>query len=192
MAAMPRRLATISGTAAALVAFIAPTPASAGVLQAGADTCPTLGPVTQHFSRYGDDADYQLVPGGDFADDHGWALDGAQTQDGALALGRGDSATSPAFCATVDHPTFRFFTRGGGGGDGGKVELLWTDDTGADRSRLVGLVGAGRSWSPTLPMELSSVLRLVSGDVTPVRLRISSFTRNLQVDNVYVDPARAR
>jgi hypothetical protein len=187
---MFRRLATITGTAAALVAFIAPATASAGVLQAAADACPTLGPVGQYFSKYGDNANYQLLPGGAFDSGAQWSLEHAQVNDNALAFDRGGSATSPEFCATVDHPTLRFFARGDG--DVGKVELLWTDDAGVERTKGVGMFMAGRSWAPAAPMQLSSVLGLVAGDIVAVRLRITAVTSDLQVDDVYVDPARAR
>jgi hypothetical protein len=191
--AMLRRLATITGTAVALAAFIAPSPASAAVRQAAPDECPTLGPVGRWFADHGDAADYQLLPDGDFAaGGAGWELDGASVKNGALAFERGGSATSPAFCATVDHPTFRFLVRGDGRVDAGTVQLLWTDAAGAERRRVVGGVLGFARWAPSLPMRLSSVLGLADGDVASVRLRITAHTPGLQVDDVYVDPARAR
>jgi hypothetical protein len=193
MHGMFRRLATITGTAAALVAFIAPTTASAAARPAATDACPTLGPVGKYFADQGDGADYQLIPDGDFAaGGAGWELDDAEVKGGALTFERRGTATSPAFCATLDHPTFRFRVRGDRKVDTGTVALLWTDGAGVERRRTVGAVLGLRSWSASPVMELSSMLGLRYGEVVSVRLEITANTPGLQVDDVYVDPARAR
>ena len=81
---------------------------------------------SQPFARWGDMSNYVLMPGGSFeAGSPVWVLSGgAKTAAGnesyhvraasdvsSLALPAGSSATSPAACTSIYHPTMRFFLR---------------------------------------------------------------------------------
>jgi hypothetical protein len=151
-------------------------------------------PTTQPFKSYGDSANYVTVPGGQFADgDAAWRLTGAAAvEDGALALPRGSSATSPAMCVSRDRPTLRFFTRDRGSLLSNlKIEILYR---GLPPIPLVqpGLI-TGSSWEPSLtfPILVNQLAGLTAGD-DEVSFRFTALGGSWGVDGVYVDPISRR
>jgi hypothetical protein len=148
------------------------------------------GPTSKPFSRYLDFADYVPVPGGDFEGGDAWSLNGASvvssSGDHSLSIPRGASATSPAFCGGVDHPTVRLFAKGGGLLGLMQVTVNYTDGAGLLRSQPLGLVLPSLNWQPSLPLLTLSGLPLLTGSQLSVTL--TAISGNFQVDDVYVDP----
>jgi hypothetical protein len=196
--------------ALALVAF--PALASAG--------CPDQ-PTSKIFSIFGDNQYYSEVPNGDFdGSTYGWMLDNAKTegtdsltrrnapyltQDGkSLKLDRQSYAVSPPICVSERHPSFRFFARKKGRGNGDlSVRLLYTT-TGGDMNLVrVGTLDSDAydAWglSPSLP--LWSALPLQGQETAQIRLVFdygyldngapeSGVRNQWRIDEVYVDPYR--
>jgi hypothetical protein len=195
----PRSLVALA--AASLVAAVAATPASAAI---GFSDChsPASAPV---FSPWWDATDYFLAPDGGFENGaDGWALDDASVVSGnesyavsgagasALALGAGDSATSPAVCVGLEHPTFRFFVKRTGGSPLSSlgVSVVLPDGTALP----VGAVTGSSTWQPS-PVLLvgANLLPLVTGGYsTDVEFRFTPNSGTWQVDDVYVDPRGSR
>src|SRR4051794_40927743 len=118
----PRRIALVSAVLG-MMALTAPA-AHAGLLVPTAAGC-APGGLEQPFLRWGDPARYVLAPdGGCEAGAAGWSRSGAETmadnesfyvhaagESAALELQPGGSATSPAMCVGIEHPTLRLFAR---------------------------------------------------------------------------------
>jgi hypothetical protein len=158
------------------------------------------------FLPWADPAQYVLAPDGAMdgrAD--GWDLSNADVvadnepfevrgpgELAALHIGPGGSATSPAMCVTLSHPTLRFFARNAGDAGGAlAVEVLFEDPLGRVRSLPIGLVGGAVRWSPTLPMPIvANLLALLPGGGTPVAFRFTPVGEGSEwmIDDVYVDP----
>lgn len=197
--------------AAALTAIIAlaagAATANAGVLVASAPDCAAQS-LSKTFLPWWDIADYTALSGGDFegAGD-GWSM----TADAAIAAGNesydvggaddsrslslpaGASATSPAICVGLSHPTVRFFAKRQSGGWPSlaslRVEVLFETSTGAVTSLPIGSVAAGGSWQATSPMPVvANLLALLPGERTPVAFRFTAHGAGFSVDDVWVDP----
>jgi hypothetical protein len=196
----PRRL-VIGLAAAACGLAVAAAPASAGPLVASAGDCAPQS-LSKPFLPWGDIADYTPLGGGDFESAAaGWSLSsGASVTGGgssyfggssALTLPAGSSATSPAICVGIEHPTMRFFVKRASGGlltTGMRVEVLFEDAGGTVRDLTIGLTGAITSWQPTIPYPLIANLLAPEGDRTPVAFRFTALGGTMAVDDVYVDP----
>ena len=152
-------------------------------------------------------ASYAPAPDGGFeAGAKGWNLSGATVvadnetyhvggagDDTSLRVPAGDSATSPAFCVGLEHPTARFFAKRVGGSllSTLRVDVEFEDASGATHFLPVGVVALNAgSWQPSLPMLLvANLLPLLPGDHTPVALRfVPQGSGSWLVDDVYVDP----
>ena len=202
---------TVAAAIAATIASAAfASPASAGLLTQSANDCDD-GAITQPFSRFGDRADYKLVPGGSFeAGATGWTLQGgAYVASGnetyyvggsnhrrSLVLPGGSRATSAFTCVGLNEPTLRLFAkRRSGLLTSLLVEIQVKTSLGLSAwlPVLPGDVG-GSSWHPTVAMPLiANVLTLSREDRTPVRFRFTPLLfGSWQIDDVYVDPARMR
>ena len=207
------RLAERRGTAllltlaGALCALALAAPAShAGVLVASAPSC-AESDSSQVFLPWLDIANYTKAPDGGFeAGAKRWSLNGAapvagnepykvggSADDTALRVPYGGSATSPAFCVGLEHPTARFFAKRVGGSllSTLRVDVEFEDALGKTHFLPIGLVGLnGGSWQPTLPMLMvANLLPLLPGDHTPVALRfVPQGGGAWLVDDVYVDP----
>lgn len=213
MTPLLRRLATMTGTAAALVAFLAPTAQawpgwgstatkSNKARSAAPGECTALQGGAMVFLRNLDFRNYVIAPGGDFENGApGWTLQrGARLAAGqgndrstALALPGGATATSPVFCADETNPTFRMYSSTASWLPGRiHADLLWTDENGDARETAVGSDFSFRSWRATDSMLLAQVLSLVSGNATPVQLRFTGVWGGALLDDVYIDPARGR
>jgi hypothetical protein len=172
---------------------------------AEASSCQSA-PTKKAFAAFGDNADYSLVPNGNFeAGSGGWSLSGSYVQSGnesfkvgaatdakSLALKATGKAASPQFCVGIEHPTFRFFARRTSGRWGViTVKVRWMHD-GVTNETVVGAVTAGdTSWHPTPSFNLAPVLGIWNGDQSfQVQLVFDPEDSggSWAIDDVYVDP----
>ena len=202
--------------AAAIIATIASaafaSTANAGLLTASADSCDD-GPITQPFARFGDNANYKLLPGGSFeSGTPAWQLSGGAkivsgnetykvggaTHSRSLSLPNGSAAVSPFTCVGLGEPTLRLFAKR----NSALLGLVSTLNVQIQVKTSLGLslwlpvlpgdLGGG-SWHPTAQMPLiANILPLSASDKTPVRFRFSPLLGSWQIDDVYVDPFRTR
>jgi hypothetical protein len=199
--------------AASLVALAAASTAGASPARAGGDGS-LLGcghQATHPFLRWLDPLPYTLLPGGDFESGAaGWKLSGgARVVDGnepfrasgggsrSLLLPPGSSATSPPMCMGLLLPVVRWFSTGGNLLSYLRVEAVYADPSGRQRS--IDLLPGGlptRSWAPSLPaLQLMGLLNVLTLDgltsnialrFTPKGTLFGSGT--WRIDDVYVDP----
>jgi hypothetical protein len=159
----------------------------------------------QPFQPWLDPANYVSVQNGALESSSGWTLaNGAKlvtgnepwkvnksTDSRSLYLPSGSSATSPALCVTLLHPTLRFFATNSGSATAVlRVDVL-TDLLGVPTTVTIGVLAAG-SWQPTVPLAfLTNLTSAVSGSVrfrfTPV-----GAGSGFRIDDVYVDPYKQR
>jgi hypothetical protein len=208
MQGINRALIRLSALAAVtLVAAVAAPSASAGLLVASAKNCPTQA-FSKPFAQFGDSADYTPMPGGSFeAGTPAWTVTGGAkvvtgnetfkvagaTNSRSLYLPQGATATSPAMCVGIEHPTARWFAKSSGsllGLTGSMtVEVLFEDALGNVLSLPIGAGLLNASWQPSLPGVISaSLLPLLPGQKTAVAFRFRAVTGNWNVDDAYVDP----
>lgn len=157
-------------------------------------------PATQLFAPWGDDAFYQLVDGGTFeAGATGWSLasgarvvrdlnDGLSapgvTDEYALELGPGASATSPPICVTNDSLSYRFLSNAISAGTKAnlRVEVVYPTKK-ATRDNIISPVGR------SVP---SPKIKTVRGQFNRTRAVSIRFTSRddatVLVDDVYMDP----
>jgi hypothetical protein len=191
----------------AAVAAFAPSAANAGLLVSTATDC-AQETLSKPFAQFGDAASYTLVPGGAFeAGQQGWSLTGgAKVVTGnepfkvrnsadarSLYLPQGATATSPAMCVGIDHPTARWFAKSSGsllGLTGSMtVEVLFEDSLGHVLALPIGAGLLSTTWRPSLPGVISaSLLPLLPGAKTAVAFRFRALTGTWNVDDVFVDP----
>jgi hypothetical protein len=186
----------------AVLAAVAPS-ANAGLLSLATGACGQQ--ESQPFARWGDYNSYVLVPGGNFESGApGWLLTGgAQVVAGndpytggsdSLSLPAGSSATSPAACTGIDHPSARTFVRNTGSSSSRlRVFATYRLALGLPYTISLGQVSGSASWQPTAPLQMG-LLNNVLGSVTLSQSTIS-FTfvpadnsGNWQLDDVYLDP----
>ncbi len=201
---------TVLVIAGALVALAA---ASASPARAGDGSLLGCGHEPVHpFLQWLDPLPYTLLPGGDFESGAaGWKLSGgARVVDGnetfyvtkrtdshSLLLPAGSSATSPKMCMGLVLPIVRYFSSGGAALSSLRVEAVYTDSSGRQRS--LDLLPGGlptKSWSPSLPalqllgtvnaLTLNGLTSEIALRFTPRGLLFGSGTWRL--DDVYVDP----
>ena len=167
---------------------------------------------TQPFMRFLDPLPYSLLPGGDFESGaQGWKLSGgARVVSGnesfyvtsardshSLLLPSGSSATSPPMCMGLLLPIVRYFSTGGTLLSYLRVEAVYKDASGRERSLdLLPMGLPSKSWSPGLParqllgtvntLTLNGLTSQISLRFTPKGLLFGSGT--WQVDDIYVDP----
>jgi hypothetical protein len=164
-------------------------------------------PESQTFLPWKDAAEYTPAPGGNFeAASPAWALTGgAAVASGnesynvsgkgarALALPAGGSATSPATCTSIYHPTVRFFVRNTGSASSRlTVQALYPGLLGKTQVATVGTISGSSTWqpSPTLGLLVPDLLSTVSLGKTTIAFRFIPADRagSWQVDDVYIDP----
>ncbi|MDX6676486.1 MAG: hypothetical protein QOE31_538 [Solirubrobacteraceae bacterium] len=186
--------------------------ANAGVLVSSATDCDDQ-TLSQPFAPWLDVAQYTPLSGGDFESAAaGWALTGGSAVAGgneiyhvaggadasSLTIPSGGSATSPAICVGLEHPTVRFFAKRNSGGPLGlstlRVDVLFENNLGLVNSLPIGVVSGSSSWQPTLPMTvLASLLPLLPGEHTPVAFRFTPMLGgNWSIDDIQVDPYQRR
>ena len=164
------------------------------------------------FLRFLDPLPYTLAPDGGFeADAAGWKLSGgAKVVSGnesfylsgfgtkSLQIPSGGSATSPPMCVGLILPVVRFVATGGTLLSTLKVEAVWTDTAGGQRSLALPpvVLGGARNWAPTLPLlQLGGVLNALTlnGLTTSMSFRFTPRgglfgSGTWKIDDVYVDP----
>lgn len=186
-----------------------------GAKPAAACTTPTT---TKAFAKFGDKADYAHAPGGDFETGaKGWKLENAKVVSGndttGVATGKSSillgvsrfggaaEATSPEFCVTQDHPTFRAVVRSTGAafqsGFGSNILYRTTADLGTSYLDLVGTQSARSAWAPTEINPLAAAIpdaKFKQGVLVRIKYYLPSYNvrdgGQIQVDNVMVDPYR--
>jgi hypothetical protein len=73
------------------------------------------------------------------------------------------------------------------------VEVLFEGLGGVVKSLPIGVVLGGSKWQPTLPFPVvANLLPLLPGQMTPVAFRFTARGGTWQVDDVYIDPWKAR
>jgi hypothetical protein len=202
-----RARAALATSTIAVIAALAPSAANAGLLVSTATSCDAQ-TFSRPFAQFGDLANYTLVPGGAFeAGQPAWSVTGgAKVVSGnesfkvrsagdsrSLYLPQGATATSPAMCVGIEHPTARWFAKSSGsllGLTGSMtVEVLFEDSLGQTVSLPIGAGVLSTSWQPSLPGVVSaSLLPLLPGQKTAVAFRFGAVTGSWNVDDVYVDP----
>ena len=202
-----RSLRTTAAAVTAVVALAAgATTANAGVLVASSPSCDDQA-LSKPFLPWLDVADYTALSGGDFESGAaGWSLDnsavaggnepyrvGAATDSKSLSLSSGGSATSPAICVGITHPTIRFFAKRRSGGmlstSTLRVDVLFETASGDVASLPIGLVLNGGSWQVTSPFAVvANLLPLLPGETTPVAFRFTAQGADWSIDDVWVDP----
>ena len=119
---------------------------------------------SQPFARWGDTTNYVLMPGGSFeAGSPSWTLSGgakaaagnetyyvrSASDASSMTLPTGGSATSPAACTSIYHPTMRFFVRNTGASTSQlKVEALYPGLLGGVQVAKLGVLNATSAGSP--------------------------------------------
>jgi hypothetical protein len=184
-------------------AAIAAPPAHAGLLVNTVGSCNA--PVSKPFAKFGDYADYKAVPGGSFeVGDKAWSLNRASVVSGnesyyvrsrtdsrSLRLTPGASATSPAVCVGLEHPTLRYFVRSSGLLPAMTVEVLTETSLGVVVPVPIGAGLLSSSWRPSMRhVVLVNLLPLLPDNYTPVAFRFRSVLGTWHIDDVYVDPMR--
>jgi hypothetical protein len=166
------------------------------------------------FMRWLDPMLYTEAPGGDFeSGTSGWTLSGgARLVSGnesfnvggagsrSLYLPPGSSATSPAMCIEVLHPTVRYFAKNRGSVilSDLLVQVVFKDPlSGKIRALPAGVHTGGSRWHPSLPsLVLLDLLAPVLGDrgqlEVAFRFRPVGLGAQWQIDDLYVDPLRNR
>ncbi|MEA2195503.1 MAG: hypothetical protein QOG42_1937 [Solirubrobacteraceae bacterium] len=202
-----RTFRTAAAAVTAVVALAAgATTANAGVLVASSPNCDDQA-MSKTFLPWLDLADYTALSGADFETGAtGWSLDASAVATGnepyrvggandakSLALPSGASATSPAICVGITHPSIRFFAKRRSGGVVStstlRVDVLFETSTGAVVSLPIGSVANGGSWQATSPMLIvANLLPLLPGETTPVAFRFTAQGGDWSIDDVWVDP----
>lgn len=195
------RLLRFYGITVLVLAVLAATaggPASASL------TCPGQTYV-QPFRPWLDSANYVGVQNGALENSTGWTLAGGaklvsgnepwkvnrSTDSLSLLLPSGSSATSPALCVTLLHPTLRFFAMNAGASTTTMRVDAVTSVLGVRLATPVGLLTAG-SWQPTPALLfLDNLVSPVSGTVQ-FRFTPIGSSSGWRVDDVYVDPYKQR
>jgi hypothetical protein len=206
-----KRAVAIIGVSAA--AFVGPAAGQAGTFAESAQSCAGR-TYSQPFLRWLDPFRYVLAPRGNFeSGTSGWTLKGgAAIVSGnepfyasgpgtrSLYLPAGSSATTPAMCVGILHPTVRYFAKNRGTIllSSLTVEVLFEDPlTRNVRALPVGVHTGGSSWHPSLPaVVLLDLLAPVLGKdgelAVAFRFRPVGLGARWQIDDVYVDPLRNR
>ena len=164
------------------------------------------------FLRFLDPLPYTLAPDGGFeAGAAGWQLSGgAKVVSGnnsfnlsgggskSLQIPSGGSATSPPMCVPLLLPVVRFAATGGTLLSTLKVEAVWKDAAGRQKSieLLPVVLGGARNWAPTLPLlQLGGALNALTlnGLTTTMSFRFTPRgglfgSGTWKIDDIYVDP----
>jgi len=200
-----RRPRVLAGLLALACSLALPAGARTGVLVDAAPSCEDR-TLERPFLRWLDPMSYTLAPDGTFsgrargwerhgarivADNEPWRVHG-DTVTAALDLPRGSSATSPAICVGLEHPTLRLFARNTGSALGElRVDVRFEDALGTVHTAPIGLVTGAGTWEPTLPLPIvANLLPLLPGQHTPVAFRFTPVGAGSawRIDDVYVDP----
>ncbi len=221
---MPSRLPLRSSLLASLAALAAfPAGASAaysfptvgGALAAAACATP---PTWQAFTKLSDSAYYALAPGGDFETAGlGWTLKNAKIVAGnesvgivpgtksvllgASRYGGAAEVTSPEFCVTRDHPSFRFLLRSVGStyrsGFGSNIVYRTISNLGTSYLDTVDIAYGSKTWAASPKTPLATAIpdaKFAEGVLVKIKFYLPSYNvregGQLQIDNLLIDPYR--
>ena len=197
--------AVAASSSVAMLAAIAPS-AHAGLLSLTTGDCGLT--ASEPFAQWGDTTSYTLVPGGTFEPGSAsWALTGgAQVVAGnesydvsgrgsnSLSLPAGSSATSPATCTGLDHPSARLFVRNTGSSSSRlNVYATYRLLLGLPYTISLGQLSGSASWQPSSVLQ-RGLLNNVLGSLTLSQSTISfrfvpaDSTGHWSIDDVYLDP----
>jgi hypothetical protein len=163
---------------------------------------------SQPFARWGDTANYVLMPGGGFeAGGPSWARSGGSapaagnetyyvrsaSDSASMTLPSGGAAASPVACTSIYHPTMRFFLRNtGAAGSQLLVEALYPGLLGGVQVAKLGVLRATSAWqpSPVMTLGVTNLLATLSLNRTTIAFRFTPLdgTGAWRVDDVYLDP----
>ena len=163
---------------------------------------------SQPFARWGDNNSYTLVTGGTFeAGSLPWVLSSgasvaagnesyyvnASSDRNSLSLPSGSSATSPAVCTSIYHPTLRLFVSNSGSASSRlRVEALYPGLLGGVQVARLGELGGIATWqpSPELQLTVTNLFATLSLSQTAIAFRFTPEGAGGQwrIDDVYLDP----
>lgn len=159
---------------------------------------------------WNDPLQYVLVPGGALESrPRTWSFQGdtrfvrgnepfhvhSDNDQYSLLLDLGASATTAPVCIQTDYSVLRFFARRtqGESSDGLAVDVVYTDFGGTRRSLRIGDVPNNGSWAPTATLPVFANIPLTREPGSDVAFRFTPEAGSAwQVDDVYVDPWRAK
>jgi hypothetical protein len=170
-----------------------------------ATSCPD-NKFVQPFTPWGDYNYYVLMPKGSLENTSGWQLTGGAklvnenepwkvsgSKDAyALSLPSGSSATTPTACISLAYPFMRFFLANSGSSTTTlKVEAI-TKVNQSQQTLTIGKLTAGSAWKPSDQLFVGlNLLNLTPGEIqfrfTPV-----GTNSGWRIDDVYLDPFKAR
>jgi hypothetical protein len=200
------RLVLLVAAAAALSAAFSAGPAAAGL----GIQCPD--PSSQPFQSWDDNSFYAFAPDGGLENGgSGWTLSGgarvvdgnesffvhAGSDDSALALPSGSSATTPPMCIGLLSGHMRFFlANGGSSGSKLKVQVLYGGGLGgllSTAGRILGVsdlgyLKAGSSWQPSAEVEMLGGTAPLLTQYVQFRFTPADGTGAWRIDDVYLDP----
>src|SRR4051812_21465432 len=202
-----RRAASLAAFSSLAIAVAAAPAAQANVLSLLPGSCGSE-VYSQPFAQWGDNANYTLIPGGSFeAGSTPWLKSGgaavadgnesyyvtAAGDDNSLSLPGGSSATSPAACASIYHPTLRLFVKNAGSSSSRlKVEALYPGLLGGVQVAKLASLSGTSAWSPSpvLQLTVTNLLATLSLSRTAIAYRFTpqDSTGRWSIDDVYLDP----
>jgi hypothetical protein len=194
------RAVTLAALSALTVGALSASGAQADVLSLLPGSCGNQ-PESQPFAPWGDYNNYTPVAGGSFQPGSvPWTLSGdagvvsgTGSFSSSLSLPGGSSATSPASCTNIYHPTLRMFLLNTGSPSSKlTVQALYPGLLGSVQTATIGELTGSSTWepSPAMTLTLSNLLATLSLDQTAVAFRFtpSDSTGDWQIDDVYLDP----
>jgi hypothetical protein len=193
--------------AAGAVLAVGASAAHADILSVLPGTCGSQ-PESQPFAQWGDNNNYTPMPGGSFEPGTpAWQLsNGAAVVWGnesfnvaggshSLRLPTGSSATSPAACTGVDHPSARLFVRNTGSSSSRlNVWATYPPVLGLLPDRVyLGQLSGSSSWQPSSPVVmglLNNTIGSVNLGETTVSLTFApaDSSGSWSIDDVELDP----
>jgi hypothetical protein len=207
MNGLKRRVMLAAITAVAMTGAIA-APANAGILTASATDCGDES-LSQPFARFGDKAQYKVVPGGSFEGSlTNWTLTGGakvvtgnepwkvggSTHSKSLTLPVGSSVVTAPTCVGIHEPTLRIFAKKNSGLLSTlAVSVYVKTSLGLVVPVPVGVIAGNGKWNPSPTMLIvANLLPLLPNDRTPVAFQFTPLLGSWQIDDIYVDPYRYR
>ncbi len=168
-------------------------------------TACSVGPLSQPFRLWGDNATYEMVAGGDFEGSlDGWTLQGGATQSSgseqfgvtgsvgssSLELPQGAVAVAPPTCVNIPHPTARLFVQSSSPGARLQVQAVY--DNGAHSVTIPAgpAVKSSADWQPSQALNIHPVvIPALHGQGTAlITLQFTATHGTVFIDDVFVDP----
>lgn len=201
------RVAIGAACTSALLGAFGAAGAQAGILSVLPGSC-TNQPASQPFAKWGDTNSYTPVPGGSFeASTPAWTLSGSakivsgnetyyvasKSDSHSLSLPSGSTATSPASCTNIYHPTVRLFVQNTGASTSHlTVQALYPGLLGSVQTATLANLTGTSTWQPSPAMTLlvTNLLATLSLDQTAIAFRFipADKTGSWRIDDVYLDP----